>query len=177
MTSDHPRCLPLPPDASRITVGNANSEGIATVTGLSGSVEAISDVVVVNLNARNLSHTIANADGEFSLNIFAPPGSTLLIKYDPDGWRTQQLLKDALNSSSAVGYAYFNPLPGTMINVGAPPSGQNNYQDFTSAGGFIEDPSSTTHGKWAGWWLSGTVQVPIGPPPLKVNPGQIGDVE
>jgi hypothetical protein len=170
---ERPLALPTsPPDARRITVSSADSEGVATVTGQSGAVESSSDVVVVNLNAKSLAHTIADDGGGFTLNIFAPPGSTLLVKYDPDGWRTQQLLYDALNSSSAVGYTYFNPLPGTMINVGAPPPGENNYQDFTSAGGFTEDPNSTTHGKWAGWWLSGRVQVPSGPPPLKANPGQ-----
>jgi hypothetical protein len=173
LLNERPLALPTtPPDASRITVGSADSEGVATVTGQPSAVEAISDVVVVNLNTKNLAHTIADVDGGFTLNIFAPPGSTLLVKYDPDGWRTRQLLYNALNASSAITYSYFNPLPGTMINVGAPPPGENNYQYFTSAGGFIEDPSSTTHGKWAGWWLSGRVQVPAGPPPLKANPGQ-----
>jgi len=170
---ERPPALPTtPPDASRIIVGSADSDGKTAVTGLSGAVEAISDVVVVNLNAKSMAHAIADADGGFTLNLFAPPGSTLMVKYDPDGWRTRQLQYDALNASSAVGYSYFNPLPGTMINVGAPAYGQNNYQDFTSVGGFVEDPNTTTHGKWAGWWLSGRVQVPAGPPPLKANPGQ-----
>jgi hypothetical protein len=95
----------IPPDASLISVGVADNNGQATVAGLPGSVEPLSDVVVVNLNAKSLSHSIADSNGAFRLSIFAPPGSTLLVKHDPDGWRTQGLLDAALNSSK-IGRAH-----------------------------------------------------------------------
>ena len=172
LVTSRPEALPTtPPDASMISVGVADQNGLATVAGLPGSVEPRSDVVVVNLNAKRLAHSIADSSGAFSLSLFAPSGSTLMVKYDPDGWRTQNLLDAALNSSSAVTYLDFNPLPGTMIQVGTPPEGQENYQDFAAVGGFVQDPNASNHGKWAGWWLGGKVQVPSGPPPLKINPG------
>ncbi len=161
----------IPPNASLITVGNPNSDGVATVSGSAGAVDTLARVVVVNLDTHSLALTYAEADGSFSLEVFAPPGSTLLVKYDPDYWRTAALLNEIQTATGAVTYLEFNPLPGAMINVGEPAQGAGHTQDFFSAGGFIEGPSTSTHGKWSGWWLSGTVDAPAGPP-LRVNPGQ-----
>jgi hypothetical protein len=172
LLAERPPAVPTtPPNASLITISSPHSDGVATVTGSAGAVGALTDVVVVNLNAKSLAHTFADASGGFNVNVFAPPGSTLMVKYDPDGWRTAALLNAALNSSSAVTYLEFNPLPGTIINVGAPPAAPGNTQDFTAAGGFVVDPAASTHGKWAGWWLSGQVTAPAGPP-LAADPGQ-----
>jgi hypothetical protein len=172
LLTERPPAVPTtPPDASLITVGSPNSEGKATVYGSDGAVPAQIDVVVVNLNAKSMAHTLSDANGSFSVDIFAPPGSTLMVKYDPDGWRTTALINAALNSSSAVTYLEFNPLPGTMLTVGAPPPAAGNTQVFTAAGGFVVGPDATTHGKWAGWWLSGQVTAPSGPP-LAADPGE-----
>jgi hypothetical protein len=172
LLNDRPPALPtVPPDANRITVGGADINGIAAVTGSAGTVEPLSDVVIVNLNAHSMAHTIADANGGFSSSVFAPPGSTLMVKYDPDGWRTIALLSEVATATGTVTYLEFNPLPGTMVNVGAPPASNSEVQDFTASGGFIEGPSTTSHGKWAGWWLSGRVVAHSGPP-LQAYPGQ-----
>ncbi|MBE0688115.1 MAG: hypothetical protein IH585_19130 [Anaerolineaceae bacterium] len=174
LLNERPIALPTtPPNASLITIGSANNAGVATVIGLAGTVDPLSDVILVNLNAKNFAHSIADSSGGFSANIFAPPGSALMIKYDPDGWRTQMLLHEIQVATSAVGYTYINPLPGTILNVGAPAYGQSNFQDFTAVGGFTEDPSTISRGLWAGWWLSGRIEVPSGPPPLRAGPGQL----
>lgn len=172
LLDERPAAIPiLPPDASRISVSAPGIDGIATVTGLSGAVEPLSDAILVNLNSRNLQTTLADSNGAFSASIFAPPGSTLMVKYDPEDWRTDKLLAEIPNTTGAVTYLYVNPLPGTMLNVGPPTPGAENSQAFTAAGGFVKDPSLVDHGKWAGWWISGQVQAPSGPP-LQANPGQ-----
>ncbi|MBN2549403.1 MAG: carboxypeptidase regulatory-like domain-containing protein [Anaerolineales bacterium] len=173
LLSERPPGLPTtPPDTSKITVGPADAEGMADMSGAAGAVEPFTDVIVVNLFAKRFNRTIADGAGGFYLPVYAPPGSTLMVKYDPDGWRTNTFEDKVLHSNSAVDYMEVNVLPGTMIDVGMPTAGQDNYQDFSAVGGFIEDPVASHHGKWAGWWLSGRAFVPSGPPPLKLNPGQ-----
>jgi len=158
-----------PPDASKITVGNADVEGVAEVSGAVGAVPPSSWVILVNLNARNIAIDTSNMDGSFSMNLFAPPGSTILVKYDIDGWRTQALLNEIYTATGAVTYLETNPLPGTTINVGPTPVSEANTMSFHIAGYFAQDPSTTDPGgRWAGWWMSGKVVVPAGNDPLHV---------
>jgi hypothetical protein len=146
-----------PPRADLITVGAPDAEGYAIVTGAAGAVMPLSGVAIVNLNASNLAVAQADAQGAFTGRVFAPPGSWLWIKYDPEGWRTQQLWRDSQPGVEPPDLSYNNPLPGAVIQVGSPSSPNQREHRFSSAGALRGEGH-----EWAGWWLSGTLSVPIG---------------
>jgi len=168
-----------PPDASLISVSPPDSMGFADVTGLAGSVPPLAEVLVANLNAGSLDVTASDASGAFSANLFAPPGSSLLVKYDVFG-DTLSLLWNSANTVTydvlgrAVGIVDFSGgdlplLPGTMLTVGLPPAGGETWQVFESVGALV----STDPRGWAGLWLSGTLQTePGGLPGPAVLPGE-----
>ncbi|MBM4430328.1 MAG: hypothetical protein FJ026_08300 [Chloroflexi bacterium] len=111
---------------------------------------------MVNLNAQNLAVTHSGADGSFATRLFAPPGSSLWIKYDPDATRTNQLWLGSQDPAvTDWDLSMLGPLPGTVIAVGAPAAAGDRQQSFASAGA-LRGPLHA----WAGWWLSGTVSVP-----------------
>jgi hypothetical protein len=157
-----------PPDASKITVGDPDVEGYATVTGAAGAVEPLSMVALVNLSAHTVMTATSDASGAFTAALYAPPGSSLLVKYDFYGDRARRLWQDAFAHTLAEP-SYLNPLPGTILYVGAPPAGDGSAQAFHSVGSWQSDGTA-----WAGWWLSGTLQVPAGGsgPGLTVQAGQ-----
>jgi hypothetical protein len=168
-----------PPLASLISVGLPDAEGFADVTGTAGSVPPLAEVLVANLNAGSLDVTASDASGAFSANLFAPPGSSLLVKYDIYGdtlsllWNSANIITyDVLGR--AVGIVDFSSgdlplLPGTMLAVGLPPAGGETWQGFESAGALV---SSNPRG-WAGLWLNGMIQTePEGLPGLAVLPGE-----
>jgi len=148
-----------PPRADRITVGPPDAEGYATVTGAAVSVMPFSGVAVVNLSAHNLAVTKSDGAGAFSLRLYAPPGSSLWIKYDPDGWRTAQLWADAQPGMTPGDFSYVNSLPGTIIMAGTPQQPTAREHHFSTVG--ILGGGAK---EWAGWWVTGTLQVPSGGP-------------
>ena len=162
-----------PPDASLIAVSDPDLEGYATVTGSPGAVEPLASVVVVNLNARNFMTSTAGADGSFDLGLYAPPGSSLLVKYEPTGGdRIQRFWGDAQGGAAAGGTVEnLNPLPGTILHVDRLAAGDEQQQNYHSVGAFFsENPSG-----WSGWWVSGTLEVPPGGtgPGLQVQQGEV----
>jgi hypothetical protein len=146
-----------PPRADLISVSPADAEGYATVTGAPGAVMPLSGVAIVNLNAHNLAVTHSDARGGFSASLFAPPGSSLWVKYDPDAARTNQLWADALPGVMPEDgdLSYTNPLPGAIIPVGTPGSPDDRQHHFSSVGSLGGEEQ-----EWTGWWLSGTLSVP-----------------
>jgi hypothetical protein len=157
-----------PPDASKITVGDPDIEGYATVTGAAGAVEPLARVVAINLNAWNVMTTTADASGGFAVTMYAPPGSSLQIKYETTtnlvkSFWDQAVSRDTLNTMEQI-----NPLPGTILHIGAPPPGDGEKQSFHAVSAFLGNAG------WAGLWLSGTLQVPPGgsPPGLSIQPGE-----
>ncbi|MGD2105923.1 MAG: hypothetical protein PVJ55_12505, partial [Anaerolineae bacterium] len=157
-----------PPEASLISIGEADPEGYAQVAGDAGAVDPLSAVAIVNLSTNNLITTTADATGAFTATLYAPAGSSLLVKYDPLGNLVGEFWRDAVDNLLVEG-ASLNPLPGTILHVEPPPVGSGGEQAFRSAGRFRAGPPY----QWAGWWLSGTVQVPEGSsgPELIVQPG------
>lgn len=151
-----------PPDASLITVGSPDVDGQATITGADGAVPPASGVAIINLSSGTLITATATAVGAFNATTFAPPGSALLIKYDPSGEFVNLLWQEAQNGANDV--TYFTALPGTTIHVGAPAPGTGQYLDTGFFGNFegLE---------WAGWWLSGTVSGPGSAGDLDIQPG------
>ena len=99
-----------PPDRSKITVGEIDERGEALVTGAAGAVDGFVHVLVINLDSLHQAHAVSAADGSFSTQVFAPPGSAILIKHGAlpmERWR-----------DIAVGVSFqFSPYPGTIIEL------------------------------------------------------------
>ena len=104
-----------PPDASKITVNPPNTDGYSVVIGAAGTVPGNVGVAIINLNTRNVITATADNNGGFQATIFAPPGSTLLVKYSPNTDLIDLLWDHALNPGGD--FSYMNPLPGTTIFV------------------------------------------------------------
>lgn len=153
-----------PPDASKISVGSPNTDGYSVVTGAAGAVPADVGVAIINLSTRNVITTTADGSGGFQATLFAPPGSSLLIKYSPRTDLIELLWEHALNPGGD--FSYMNPLPGTTIFVSGSNPG-NPGIPFHSAGFFGpgEGPD------WAGWWISGNAAGPGGD--LQLQPGEL----
>jgi len=157
-----------PPMASLINVSPPDQEGYAWVNGEVGSVPGGAQVAIINLNAYNTITTTADVNGEFHAFLYAPPGSSLLIKYDEEGERLQNYWDLATDNVLDGDFTGINGLPGTIIYVGdaTPPSGS--IQEFSTSGKFGLGDAT-----WAGWWLFGELQVPEDnvPPGLSLHPG------
>ncbi|MBN1202777.1 MAG: carboxypeptidase regulatory-like domain-containing protein [Anaerolineae bacterium] len=139
-----------PPRADLIQVSAPDSDGYATVSGAAGSVPANARVYVGNLNAHVFATANADASGAFALNLFAPPGSYLLVKYATG--RFIELLQEfkAATGTGIPDGDQINELPGAMLVVSGTPL--NGYT-FNSAGAFLFGDLKG----WAGWQFSGTL--------------------
>jgi hypothetical protein len=159
-----------PPDLTLVSVGEPDFEGFSTVNGAAGAVPAAADVIVVNLSAHNYITTTADTAGAFTASLYAPAGSSLLIKYETDGIRIQLFWQYGANDIVDATTENLNQLPGTILHVHPPPPGNGQVQEFATVGStFSANPK-----RWSGWALTGTLEVPPGesPPGLRVQPGE-----
>jgi hypothetical protein len=94
------------PDFSKIDL-NWLGEGFTRVVGLPGAIPADYPVYVVSPNTASATLTKANVDGSFNAEIVAPPGSWVIVKYDPTGgdWLHPRILEDIRPSpvNAAIG--------------------------------------------------------------------------
>lgn len=74
-----------PPDASKISVAAPDENGIARIRGAPGSADALSAITITNLKSLTSAFTISASDGSFTADLFAPPGSLLLVRCDRTG--------------------------------------------------------------------------------------------
>ena len=159
-----------PPDASLISVSPPDADGYSTVSGAPGAVPPYSAVAVANLSAAPMAATLSDGSGAFTTTaLYAPPGSSLLVKYDPESYRVITLWESARSTIFDDFPAYANVLPGTIVHVGEPQPRDGTTQAFSVVGSFWEQSSKS----WAGWWLTGTLQTPTANPVygLRVAPG------
>lgn len=140
----------IPPDSSKISVSKPDVNGQATITGAAGAVPGNVWLAIINLSARSATTAAAGSSGAFKATLFAPPGSSVLLKYSQEKWRIDQFWQHAFNPGGD--FAYMTPLPGTMMSVPGTPDGPGGVT-FNSAGflGPYDGPD------WAGWWLSGVM--------------------
>jgi hypothetical protein len=147
-----------PPDLQAITVGDPDLEGYATVSGSPGAVAPNAAVAVINLNANNYITATADTHGAFTAELYAPPGSSLLIKYDVQGDRVRWFWELGQVQVADATVSNLNPLPGAILRVGEPTLPGDGSQQFHSVSAFLAEGGKG----WAGWWRSGTLQVPSG---------------
>jgi len=101
------------PVLERIT-SSAGASYQTTVTGSAGAVPPSSYVAAINLHTGHYSIVQADANGAFATNVFAPGGSSLLLKCDPNGL----LLPQALQPNKILGdNTGLLGLVGTVVQV------------------------------------------------------------
>ena len=118
-----------PPKADLISISAPTAAGEVTLRGAAGSVAPNSAVVTVALGIGTFTTAQAGADGSFTVTLFAPPGTSVLIKADPDGvavWRFLTVSVTAHNILFSNGErdgdsTALASLPGTILRVPDPP--------------------------------------------------------
>jgi uncharacterized protein (TIGR03437 family) len=104
-------------------------------------------VLVVTLETGHFVVTQATADGSFSETIFAPAGTSLLVKVDPEGSRLRSYA-----NSRGNGITDLIPLAGAILRVPEPPSSGPGIS-FAGAGPTVVNPPSVS----PNWTLVGSV--------------------
>jgi hypothetical protein len=103
-----PAPLPFPdtpPLASLMTVSTPDVNGRVTVSGSPGAAQANSNLFLVNLNTGHFTKVTAGSSGAFSGSVFAPPGSTLLVRTGSEQSGPGTILYVPARNSSAEGGA------------------------------------------------------------------------
>ena len=108
-----------PPKAALISISPPTADGEATLHGAAGAVAPHSAVVAITLETGHFTTAQATANGSFTATLFAPAGTSVLIKADPFGTSVAPFL--ALDPDKAE-EGSFLALPGTILRV-ADPSG------------------------------------------------------
>ena len=105
-----------PPKATLISISPPAPDGEVTLSGAVGSVPPHSTVVAITLNTGHFTTTQATASGSFTATLFAPPGTSILIKADPVGTTVAQFL-DEVSADSEFPVTTLAALPNTMLRV------------------------------------------------------------
>ena len=118
-----------PPKAALISISSPTADGEVTLTGAAGSVAPQSAVVAITLETGHFTTAQATDDGSFTATLFAPAGTSVLIKADPDGATFTRFLtglggtlniffSNGEEGGDTIGLA---GLPGTILRVADPP--------------------------------------------------------
>ena len=115
-----------PPKAASISVSLPTAAGEITLSGAAGSVTPYSVVVAITLNTGHFTAAQAAADGSFTASLFAPAGTSILIKADPVGTSAARFLPVARDDLPGNGEqdgetGALVGLPGTILRVADPP--------------------------------------------------------
>ena len=105
-----------PPVASLIEMSDPDSDGTVTVTGFAGAVPTGASLLLVTLDTGHYVMIQADTEGSFTTSIFAPAGTSVLVKADTSGNVLQGFVADPDNAQSLTGLA------GTILRVADPQS-------------------------------------------------------
>ena len=117
-----------PPKAALISISPPTADGEVTLTGAVGAVAPHGAVVAITLDTRNFTTARATADGSFTATLFAPAGTSVLIKADPFGTSVARFVDsipddlDEFDPLDDLDTTFLPALPGTILRV-ADPSG------------------------------------------------------
>ena len=119
-----------PPKAALISISPPTADGEVTIRGTAGSVAPNSAVAALTLETGHFTTAQATTSGSFTATLFAPAGTSILLKADPFGTNVMQFLPTAgdggdqivLNTGGLAGRLYLLAgLPGTILRVADPP--------------------------------------------------------
>ena len=120
-----------PPRASLIDISTPDSASQVTLTGNPGSVPPNGFVILVTLDTGHFTWRQSSEDGSFEASLFAPAGTSVLVKADPVG----STLRRTLQEAESGGEGSLAPLSGTIVRVPYPQvSGSGSSIDFSGAG-------------------------------------------
>lgn len=140
----------IPPVAALIQVAAPDAaSGKSVVTGSAGAVPPGSTVVLLTLETGNTSSVVAAKDGSFSTSLFAPPGTTVLVKAGP------------LDPTKFY-FDLLGCLPGTFVLAGPPPGGAAGLS-VSGAGEVLPFPSQTM------WTFQGAIDAKQYDPGAKLH--------
>ena len=109
-----------PPKAALVSISAPTADGEVTLSGAAGSVAPGSTVFVATLDTEHFTTAQATDSGSFTATLFAPAGTSVLIKADPVGTSVAQFL--ALFFVPGKGDEQkLSALPGTILRVPDPP--------------------------------------------------------
>ena len=107
-----------PPKVALISISSPTADGEVTLRGAAGSVAPQSAVAAITLDTGHLTTAQATANGSFTATLFAPAGTSVLIKADPFGPNVARLMNSDPNDPDNGSLL---ALPGTILRVAAPP--------------------------------------------------------
>ena len=105
-----------PPKAALISISAPTADGEVTLSGAAGAVAPESTVFVSTLNTGHFTTVQAGADGSFMATLFAPAGTSILIKADPFGTTVAQFL-DAFLADSEASPNALAVFPSTILRA------------------------------------------------------------
>jgi hypothetical protein len=130
-----------PPVAALIDIGDPDELGIAQVVGSVGAVLPSAHVLLVNLNSTHTVNTVSDEDGSFSMQIFAPPGSFVIVRHGSPGVRWA-----GFGSGSGQ---WQTPYPATILYVPHEHAGDPGTIPFADAGAILGTTADTVGAAWA----------------------------
>ena len=145
-----------PPVASKISFGEPNALGESVITGSADAALPGSVVYAVNLASSHQAYAMAATDGSFSLSLFAPPGSPVMIKHGHRTGPHSHRWRD-LATGMAEG---INPYPGTILHVPYETAATSSGIPFAYAGASgveADDISGTPNTVRSAWSIEGTM--------------------
>ena len=109
-----------PPKAALISISPPTTDGEVTLSGAASSVAPGSAVFAVTLNTGHFTTAQATANGSFTATLFAPAGTSVLIRADPVGTNVARFLYLFFETDQTPDEA-LSALPGTILRVANPP--------------------------------------------------------
>ncbi|MEK6374265.1 MAG: hypothetical protein AABO58_16380 [Acidobacteriota bacterium] len=117
MRPGSPRFIDSDPPRAALLSFTSSASGTTLVTGAAGAVAPSSYVILVTLETGHLAVVQAAADGAFTAELFAPPGTSILMKADPIGFVARRALLEAKSGGEGA----LSGLSGTIVHVPEPP--------------------------------------------------------
>ena len=108
-----------PPKAALISISAPTAAGEVTLNGAAGAVAPQSAIFAITLETGHFTTAQATASGSFTATLFAPAGTSVLIKADPVGTGVAQFVDSDPDDPEDRG---LSALPATILRV-AEPSG------------------------------------------------------
>ena len=147
-----------PPKAALISMSSPTAAGEVTLTGRPGSVPPHSAVVATTLETGHFTTAQATDDGGFTAALFAPAGTSVLIKADPVGTNVAQFLR-IVSGGTSLSSVELSALPGTILRVSDPPG----------AGILIGSAGRTDGVSLPAWTFHGSINTHTPGDPLRVR--------
>lgn len=106
-----------PPNASRIHLSSPDTSHVVTIRGDSGATSPGAWLLLLTLDTGHFVATQASQDGSFSARIFAPRGTSVMIKIDPEGSVLPEYMGRTPPGPAGDPNNGMMPMPGTILRV------------------------------------------------------------